>query len=89
MDKLKHFALCFAVTGLTDLVCHFIHFSFIGWLIGAFVGVTVEATQAEYGNATVKQFIKKFFSKDSLLDLLADALGIIVAIGLRIIIGMF
>ena len=65
MDKIKHFALCFAVTVI------------FGWSYGLTVGLTVEATQAEYNNATVAGFIQRFFSKDSILDLLADGLGIL------------
>ena len=65
MDKIKHFALCFAVTVI------------FGWSYGLTVGLTVEATQAEYNNATVAGFIQRFFSKDSLLDLLANGLGIL------------
>ena len=71
MDKIKHFALCFAVTVI------------FGWSYGLTVGLTIEATQAEYDNATVAGFIQRFFSKDSILDLLADGLGVFVGIVLR------
>ena len=71
MDKLKHFALCFLVTVFTD------------WTYGLTVGLTIEATQAEYGRATVKEFLKDITSKDTLLDLLADGLGIIAGILIR------
>jgi len=64
MDKIKHFLLCFLVTlGL-------------GWTYGLTVGVTVELTQAEHGNADVKTFFKRLTSKDTILDLVADLTGI-------------
>jgi len=71
MDKLKHFILCFLVT-----------ISF-GWTYGLTVGLAIEMTQAETGNATPKKFLKKLFSKDTLLDLVADGLGIVAGIFIR------
>ena len=68
MDKLKHFVLCFLVTLA------------LGWTYGLCVGVTIELTQAEYGRASIKVFLERLFSKDSLLDLLADGAGILVAL---------
>jgi len=78
MDKLKHFFLCFAVTLLTDFI-----FPGLGWTYGLTVGLTIEATQAEYGRATVREFWKSITSKDTLLDLLADGLGIIAGLFIR------
>jgi len=71
MDKLKHFLLCLLVTAFTD------------WTYGLTVGLTIEATQAEYGRATVKEFLRDITSKDTRLDLVADGLGIIAGLFIR------
>ena len=68
MDKIKHFALCFIVTAI------------LGWKYGVCVGLTIELTQAEQGNPGIKIFLERLFSKDSLLDMVADSIGILYAI---------
>ena len=75
MDKIKHFLLCFFVT----LVC--------GWQIGAAVALTIELTQAEYGNAGLKVMWQRMTSRDTILDLAADAGGIVFAIMARGVAG--
>ena len=61
-DWLAHFTLCLVVTAV------------FGWKIGVTVGLTIEATQIE----------DAYFSKtgvnvaDTLIDLFADGLGIII-----------
>jgi hypothetical protein len=73
MDKIKHFFLCFLVT----LVC--------GWQIGVAVALTIELTQAEYGNASLKVMWWRMTSRDTLGDLLADSGGIVLGLVLRLI----
>jgi hypothetical protein len=64
MDKLKHFLLCSIVTFA------------LGWTYGLTVGLTIEFVQAEAWNAGIKTFLRRLFSRDSLLDLVADGFGI-------------
>jgi len=73
-DKVRHFLLCFLITlGL-------------GWTYGLTVGVTVELTQAEHGNADVKTFFKRLTSKDTILDLVADLVGVLIGLTARAIV---
>jgi hypothetical protein len=68
MDKIKHFFLCFLVT----LVC--------GWQIGVAVALTIELTQAEHGNASLRVIWQRIMSNDTILDLMADAGGVVFAL---------
>lgn len=72
MDKVKHFILCFVVT------------LFLGWKIGVTVSVTKELTQAEAKSGPWKKpFWKQLFRKDTAFDLIADGLGIGMALFVR------
>ena len=75
IDKLYHIALCFIVT----LV--------LGWKFGLAVGLTVEATQAEAfwrrGNS-----LKDYHWLDTVLDIIADIIGIVAGMYLRRLIGV-
>lgn len=71
MDKIKHFFLLLFVTFL------------FGELFAAGLSFGKEGAQAEYGNASVSVFLKRFFSKDTLTDFIADILGITIGILIR------
>lgn len=73
-DKIKHFFLLLFVTVFGEL------FFRQGLLIAIVWAVVIELTQAEAGNATIKQFLQRLFSADSLLDLGFDALGILAGL---------
>jgi len=68
MDKIKRFFLCFFVT----LAC--------GWEIGAAVALAMELRQTEHGDAGLKAMWQRMASRDTILDLAADAGGIVFAI---------
>jgi hypothetical protein len=65
-DKIKHFILHFVITLL------------LGWKIATAVGITIELTQAEYGNADIKTFRERLLSEDTLQDVMMDGLGILL-----------
>ena len=73
MDKVKHFFLLLFTT------------FFFGTRFGVGLAIGIEGAQAEAGNADVQTFLKRFFSKDSLLDLLADTLGILAGFLIRMV----
>ncbi len=75
MDKLYHFLLCLIITLLFD------------WRIGVTVGLTIEGTQAE-GYWRERGELKNYWWNDTFLDLVFDAIGIVVGMGLRKIIGI-
>jgi len=74
MDKLLHFILCMTVTMIFN------------WKIGTTVGITIELTQAEYGNADVRTFRDRLLSYDTVGDLIADAAGVIIGRQLKLLI---
>ena len=70
-DKYKHALMGFVVSFLFGLWTTIV------------VSVVVELTQAESGNATREQFIKKIASNDTMLDLAADGIGMVLGLTLR------
>lgn len=77
MDKAKHFLLCFFVTLI------------FGWEHGVNTGLVIELVQAERGHASIPVMWQRLTSDDTVLDLIADALGIGVGLIVRTTIWKF
>lgn len=71
-DTLIHFGICFVVA----LV--------FGWQISTTMGITIELTQAEHGNADFKTFRDRLLSRDTITDLfVGDLPGILLGTYVR------
>lgn len=77
-DKIQHALLCFAIT----FVATFGYNSSTSALFGAVVGVTIEAVQIEAYWRRYKS-LKGYWWSDTIIDLIADGIGIGLALWLR------
>ena len=72
MDKVKHAVLCMIVAmWRTDYAI--------------VMALTIELTQAEAGSPSIREMLRRLTSRDTMWDLVADAIGIIAGTIIRIV----
>lgn len=70
LDKLLHAGLCFVV-------------ALFSWSHAVAVGLIIELAQAEVGALGLRDFYGRLYTRGTLLDLVADAVGVVLALVVR------